>query len=174
MSTRWNWRVEKWTVRRREVFFPLTLFSLHLEDFHSFSALRNIFVHRNSLLWSGSSQVLLQTWGEVESRPMFWLLLITRFSCPSSASLLRHVSILSSFFSTDPCYMLRIGFNFIQYFAMKDQLFCKQGGMFYCSGILSVWSWFRNQKIHWKHASIEMEPKNPWEFFEFIWLLQDS
>lgn len=148
MSARWNWRMEKRIVWRREVFFPFTPFSLHLEDFHTFFALRNIFARRNSLPWSGSSQVFLLTWGVAVSRWMFWFLLLTSFLCLSRVPLFRHVSILGIFFSTDPCYMLRIGFNCMQYFAMRGQLFCKEGGMFYCSGILSLWIWFRNQIIH--------------------------
>lgn len=69
---------------------------------------------------------------------------------------------LSLFFSTDSHNMLRIGFNCIQHFAMRGNLFCKGGRiMFYCSGTLSLWIWFRNQVICWKHASTETKPKNP-------------
>lgn len=105
-----------------------------------------------------SSQVFLLTWGEVGSGSMFWFLLLTNFPCLSSVCLLRHVSILSLLFSTDPHYMLRIGFNCIQHFATRGELFCKQGSMFYCSGTLSLWIWFRNQIIHWKMLQQKWSP----------------
>lgn len=92
---------------------------------------------------------------------MIWFLLLTNYPCLNSALLLRYVSILSLFFSIDASNMLRIGFNCIQHFAMRGDLFCKQGRMFYCSGTSSLWIWFRNQIICWKHASTEMKPKNP-------------
>lgn len=87
---------EEWknnSITRGGFFFPFIFFSLYLEKFHSFSVFRSISITRNSLIWSGSSEASLMAWWEVESRPMFWSLLLANLSCHTSVFLFRRVSI---------------------------------------------------------------------------------
>lgn len=95
----------KIAVQLRDFFFPFIFFSLYLEKFHSFSVFRNISISRNSLTWSGSSEAFLISWWEVESRLMFWSLLLTNMPCRSSVFRFRHDSILG--FSS-PQFLLHV------------------------------------------------------------------